>query len=114
MHPEINKAIAAHGMWKTKFQDFMAGKIALEEGAVAKSDACEFGKWLAKDGKTTLGGDFADVSQLHAQFHKQAAAVVHMKHAGDTKGAQASLSPSGEFSASSGALTRKLMELGKK
>ena len=53
MHPEINKAIAAHGMSKSRFQDFMAGKITLEESAVAKPDACDFGKWLAKDGKTS-------------------------------------------------------------
>jgi len=114
MHPEINKAIAAHGMWKSRFQDFMAGKITLEESAVAKPDACDFGKWLAKDGKTSLGGEFTDVFNLHAQFHKHAAAIVHMKHAGDAKGAQASLSPSGDFTTSSGALTKKLMELSKK
>jgi hypothetical protein len=114
MHPEINKAIAAHGMWKSKFQDFMAGKITLDASTVSKSDQCDFGKWLAKDGKNVLAGEFSDVFNLHSQFHKHAGAVVNMKNSGNAKGAETSLGISGEFTAASGALTRKLMELNKK
>jgi hypothetical protein len=114
MHPEINKAIAAHGQWKSKFNDFMSGKTTLDAATVGLSNHCDFGKWLEHEGKSVLGQALSDVTSLHADFHKKAAAVVRMKTSGDVKGAQASLGIGGEFSAASAGLTRKLMELASK
>jgi len=106
----IRKAIAAHGAWKTKFRDFMVGKIELDAGKVAPNNLCDFGKWLEREGAEELGGDFQEINSLHSQFHRIAAEVVRKKQAGNTAAAEKSLALTGDFGRTSSSLIHKLME----
>jgi methyl-accepting chemotaxis protein len=107
----IEKAIAAHGQWKLKFREFMAGKIDLDPATVQQNNRCEFGKWLETEGIKELGQHFPELNDLHGSFHKTAAAVVRVMKSGDRRTAEQSLSLHGEFTRVSGTLIHKLMEL---
>jgi hypothetical protein len=112
MKEEITKAIAAHGEWKVKFREFMAGKLDLDPNKVRQPNVCEFGHWLETSGHKEMPADsFKEVNALHAKFHEIASEVIKKKKSGDTPGAEKSLGAQGEFSKASAALTSKLMHL---
>ncbi len=109
---QIKKAISVHGLWKTKFQDFMQDKLDLDPEKVKLPNSCEFGKWLERDGEQALGSStFSEINTLHAQFHRVAAAVVRKKKSGDVQGAEASLGARGDFGQTSTTLILKLNNL---
>ena len=108
---QLQKAIGAHGMWKTRFEKFMAGKIDLEPTKVQRPNGCEFGQWLEREGAQALERHFSEINTLHAQFHQTAAEVVRKKKAGDVQGAQACLASDGEFTRVSKTLVLKLHSL---
>ncbi len=109
---QVTQAIAAHGQWKVKFRDFMAGKLELDASVVQMNNQCPFGKWLEGEGNKSLPKEYyEDISRLHTEFHKVAADVIRKKKAGDVSGAQAYLASGGVFTMASATLTRKLMEL---
>ena len=111
---QIKKAISAHGMWKTRFQDFMHDRLDLEAEKIQRSNGCEFGQWLDHQGEQALGaGAFSEINPLHAQFHRVAAAVVRSKKSGDIQSAQASLGAHGDFGKTSTTLILKLNNLKK-
>ncbi len=110
---QINKAIAAHGQWKTRL------KAAVEKGssefqpAVVKADHnCDFGKWL--HGTDVPAGlkakpEFQEVIQLHAAFHKAAGHVLELALSGQRAEAEKSMGQGSEFSKLSADMIRKLM-----
>lgn len=109
---EIGQAIAAHGQWKVKFRDFMAGKLDLDASVVGKNDQCQFGKWLEGEGRKLMQkGDYDEIYRLHSEFHKIAGGVVSKKKSGDAAGAQKDLEPQGTFTAASAALTKRMMSV---
>ena len=108
----VTRAIAAHGTWKLKFEDFMEGKIDLDELAISRSNLCDFGKWLEGEGKKELApADYQEVHRLHADFHMIASLVVRKKKSGDADSAWQDLSPTGAFTTASAALTLKMMAI---
>ncbi len=111
---QITQAVAAHGQWKVKFRDFMAGKLELDANVVQVNNQCPFGKWLEAEGKTAMASyHFDDIHRLHTEFHKVAAEVIRKKKSGDLNGAQKYLDSGGVFTLASAALTRKMMEVGR-
>lgn len=111
MTDEIKHAIAAHGAWKGKLRDFMAGRLELKPEEVVNCNTCEFGKWMLTNARATLGANFTKLDGLHRDFHKAAADVVRMKNSHNEKGAEESMSPSGAFTKASSALVQALMAL---
>ncbi len=110
---EIDKAVAAHGMWKTRL------KMAIETGTVEvpvetikQDNQCAFGKWLY--GASLTAGDktsthYKSVKELHAKFHKSAARVAELALAGKKSEAEALMALRGEFSDASADLTAAMI-----
>jgi hypothetical protein len=77
---EINKAIAAHGVWKVRLHEAIAsGKSDYQPGIVALDTACEFGKWFygipAADRPAAF---WPNIQQLHARFHEEAGRILKL------------------------------------
>jgi methyl-accepting chemotaxis protein len=113
---EITKAIAAHGMWKTRLMDAIdTGKSEFSADVAGLDDRCDFGKWLY--GLTTADRSeehWKKIQQLHAAFHKEASRVLALAVAGRGQEAKAELAAGSTFSTASAQLTVALMDWKKK
>lgn len=109
---EINKAIAAHGIWKGRLQEAIAtGKSSWTVEQVRTDTACDFGRWLLSLPQSELASARgAQVREMHAEFHRQAAMVLALALGGDQRGAQQAIASHSEFSNLSAKLTLTLME----
>ncbi len=111
---EIDKAIGAHGMWKTRLSQAVdKGKIDTPPGIIRQNNQCDFGKWL--QGPTITPQDKASqhyktVNSLHTQFHQVAAQVAEAALSGKKTEAQNLLGTNGEFTKISSKLTAAMME----
>ena len=115
---ELEKAIGAHGMWKTRL------KMAIDAGAfdtpietIRMDNQCVLGKWLYGMTLSTLdksSEDYKAVQSLHADFHKSAARVAELALSGKKPEAEKMMGLNGEFSVISGKLIGALMEWKKK
>lgn len=110
---EIDKAIGAHGMWKTRLKQGIAtGKFDTPVDTIRVDNQCAFGKWLY--GSSLVPGDktsnhYKNVKDLHAEFHRTAAKVAELALAGKKVQAEQMLSMQGEYSAISAKLTTAMM-----
>lgn len=110
---EIDKAIGAHGMWKSRLRQAVdTGKFDTPVETVRADDQCAFGKWLY--GPTLTNTDKASplyktVHELHAEFHKMAARVAEHALAGNKGAAESLLSSSGEYALISAKLTQAMV-----
>jgi methyl-accepting chemotaxis protein len=77
---EINKAIAAHGMWKVRLHDAIEkGTSDYQPKVVALDNACEFGKWFYSIPAADRPADFwPKVQLLHARFHQEAGRILQL------------------------------------
>lgn len=110
---QINSAIAAHGTWKLRLADAIdKGTFEMTAEQVAIDNRCAFGTWLhgtdlsAAD-KTT--DSYSTVLKLHAQFHREAAAVLRLALAGKKEDAKDALAPGSTYAHTSAELTRAMM-----
>ncbi|HWS02877.1 MAG TPA: CZB domain-containing protein [Gammaproteobacteria bacterium] len=107
---ELRQAIAAHGLWKVKFRDFMAGTLDLDANVVQQNNQCQFGKWLESQGHKLLNKiDFDEIDRLHTEFHKVAAEVIRKKKSGQNQAAEQALATGGSFTGASSQLTKRIM-----
>ena len=108
---QIRKAIGAHSMWKTRLQQNIDGKLALDPAEVCVDDRCEFGRWLHGLGSGPVASDpsYVRVVELHKAFHQAAGSVVRDAKAGDKAAATASID-SGAYATASAQLTRAMMQ----
>lgn len=110
---EIDKAIGAHGMWKSRLKmTIESGRIDMPVDSIRRDDQCEFGKWL--HGKTLTATDKASahyktVTDLHARFHKTAAHVVELALGGRKSEAETLMIFGGEYAVVSAKLTQAMM-----
>ncbi|MBK7906668.1 MAG: CZB domain-containing protein [Gemmatimonadetes bacterium] len=106
---EIDKAIGAHGMWKTRLKTAIGtGKIDVPVATIRADDQCEFGKWLAGSAiPAAVKGSprYAEVRKLHAEFHQQAARVAALATEGKKAEAEQAVALTGPFSGASARLT---------
>ncbi len=96
---EINKAVAAHGMWKARLRQAIdAGKSDFSAAGVSVDNQCDFGKWLyslpADDHQSP---HWQKVHDLHAKFHKEAARVLALALGGKKSEADAGLATGSQF-----------------
>jgi len=113
MQDEISAAIAAHGMWKSRLKAAIeTGKSDFSPPEVQTDDHCDFGKWLQGAAATQLKNSphYANCVRLHREFHKVAAKVLSLALAGKKDDALHSMGLQGEFSLSSAALTKEMMD----
>jgi hypothetical protein len=115
---EIDKAIGAHGMWKTRLKMAIdTGKVDAPLDVIRTDNQCAFGKWLYG---TTLSAadktspDYQAVKTLHAEFHKTAANVAELASSGKKAEAEKLMGFTGAFTLVSGKLTAAMMEWKKK
>jgi len=111
---EIDKAIGAHGMWKSRLKQAIAtGKADAPLDTIRADNACAFGKWLygpSLSATEKSSAEFLKVRNLHAQFHKCAARVAELAQTGKATEAEKMLSGEGEFAMASHQLTQAMMD----
>lgn len=111
---EIDKAIGAHGMWKSRLkQAIETGKADTPVETIQSDNQCAFGKWLY--GSTLSSTDktsnhYKTVKDLHASFHKAAGKVAELAMAGKKTDAEKLMGMDGEFTTVSSKLTTAMME----
>lgn len=111
---ELDRAIGAHGMWKTRLKAAIdRGSIDVAVQVIEADRQCAFGKWL--HGSTLSPADkatshYQTVRELHAEFHKTAARVARLAIDGKKKEAREMMDLAGEYTALSGKLTRAMMD----
>ncbi|HMV31036.1 MAG TPA: CZB domain-containing protein [Gemmatimonadales bacterium] len=109
---ELQQAIAAHGMWKSRLKTALAqGATDQDVNVVRVDDACAFGKWLKNCDASLKRAPFHDaVRLLHAEFHRRSAEVLTLVTSGKKADAERLLGPKGAWTEASVALTAKMME----
>ncbi len=95
----MKEAIDAHIAWKARVEAQLSGtgSETLEIGIVASDDRCELGKWIHNEGKKKYGKlpEFAELRDLHAQFHLNVGSVLLEAHNNGKKAADKMLHSSG-------------------
>jgi methyl-accepting chemotaxis protein len=94
---DFDGAISAHGKWKQRLLDYVAGGgEPLDPIVVGRDDQCALGCWIHGDGRALRGNaKYTELKGEHAGFHRCAADVIRTQLAGNTDGARAQIS--GEF-----------------
>ena len=107
---EIELAIAAHNVWKTRLKQLIeAGERSEDVDSLRRDDLCTFGKWLnTLEDDDCVSPEYLAVRQLHADFHQAAAAVAEHAVAGDLTTASYMLFPDGAYSIASTKLVNAL------
>lgn len=109
----IDAAIGAHGQWKARLKTAIAnGATAADAAKAHRSDACEFGKWLASAGlppELHSSPRFKEAVRLHTAFHASAGRVLDAVAAGRQNDAVKSMAIGGEFALASATLTSHMM-----
>ena len=84
MKEELQQAILAHGQWKVRLESAIAtGKSEFRPETVKPDNNCVFGKWFYGLPESEKNSKFyAEVKDLHAQFHLAAAKVLELAIAG--------------------------------
>lgn len=111
---EINAAVGAHGLWKSRLkQAIETGQSEFTVNEVCRDDRCAFGKWLYSPdlaAEVKHSGHYGRCLGLHADFHREAAKVLSMALAGNKAGALQSMGLTGEFAGISMQLTKAMRE----
>jgi hypothetical protein len=100
-------AIAAHVNWKLRIHALLSGKLGekLEPSKIKKDDVCELGKWLHSQASNDMAAPQRDeLLQVHAEFHREAARIVHEVNVGHAVGLEV-IDPSSAF----GKLTTRIV-----
>lgn len=108
---EINKALAAHGIWKVRLHEaIMSGASNFDPEIVSQDQECEFGKWLYSILPRDRSPEFwPQARDLHARFHQEAGRILKLALAGKSDEAHLLIMDlRGEFVSTSVALTNTL------
>ena len=107
----INKAIAAHGRWKTHLrQAIETGKSEWKADSVRSDSLCDFGKWLHSCSSAEKATErWTKIRDLHAEFHREAARILTLALAGRKSEAEGAIALGSHFSKTSADLTLALV-----
>ena len=109
---QITAAIAAHHAWMGRLRTAAEyGRSSVDVATTQKEDACPIGIWLTRDISPALKARplYARSRTLHAQFHKEAARVLTLALARDSR-AKTELAEGGTFSTVASELRHTLYE----
>lgn len=77
MKSEIEEALHAHTLWRTRFKDFLNGKAAFDIETISTTDQCDFGRWLDHEGHRMMPASLHDeICMVHKEFHLVAAGII--------------------------------------
>lgn len=111
---QIQAAMGAHGVWKTRLRTAIESGVSDFSVAVVKQDnQCAFGKWLHGDelgAKMKQSPEYAKCVDLHRRFHLVTAGVLSLALEGKKAAAMKALEMNSEFAQTSSALTLHLMQ----
>jgi len=114
---KIVAATNAHAQWLFRLRSAVDKGTSEFKSAVVKTDnACDFGKWLygpefPPQAKNTAL--YAEIKDLHARFHQEAARILELALAGKKAEATQAMGPGTELIKLSGSMVLKLGELKK-
>ena len=109
---QIIAAIAAHHAWMGRLKTAAEyGRSNVDVETTAKEDACPIGIWLTREISPALMTRplYARSRSLHAQFHQEAARVLGLALARDTR-AKGELAEGSAFAAVANELRRTLYD----
>ena len=114
MNKKIGQAIVTHNRWKFDLKDAIeTGKSNLTVEMVSNPHICTFGKWLnSSDGQKL--SDYSEITQLHQEFHDEAAQVLSLALVGRPSAALIKMREGSQFSQISAKLINKLAHLNQK
>jgi len=111
---ELDKAIGAHAMWKSRLQMTIAtGETDTPIETMCQDNECAFGKWLYSSAFTPMDKasiHYEVVKNHHAEFHQMAADIATLALDRKKVEAEQMLRDYGEFAKLSIKLTRAMME----
>lgn len=112
LHP-VRAAVAAHAAWKKRLRKAITTGV-LEPGTdlatVARDDACPFGKWLHGDAANDPDQErVVDIRRRHADFHREAAAVLKAATSGRPDEAQDLMASADRYGGAAAGLTDALL-----
>lgn len=108
---EIKKAIAAHGLWKSRLRQAIdSGRSQWSVEEIAAEDQCELGRWLKIVEPTAEDAERIEhIRTLHGKFHREAAQVLQLAHGGQRSVANLAMAAGSPFDRLTSELTRELM-----
>jgi len=109
---QITAAIAAHHAWMGRLKTAAEyGRSSVDVETTAKDDVCPIGIWLTREISPALKARplYSRSRSLHAQFHREAARVLGMALARDTR-AKGELAEGSAFTAVASELRRTLYD----
>lgn len=110
---QISKAIAQHGIWKSRLLNSIQNQSNEFNIDIVKTDNnCEFGKWLYNTIPEHLKNStiYPEIIKFHAEFHKETARILQLITNGKMDDAKHSISIESDFALISSNLTLKMME----
>ena len=110
---QISKAIAQHGLWKSRLLKAIDLKSNEFDINIVKTDNnCEFGKWLYNTMPENMRNSprYQKVIQYHANFHKETARILQMIVNNQTDDAKFAVSINSDFAQISSNLTLELTD----
>lgn len=97
--------ILAHRRWRQRLEDYVEGRSGEElvVAEVARDDRCTLGRWIGEN-RAALSSDpeFLGLIERHAEFHREAAAVLAAAQNGDRDAARRMLRPGSTYVEASG------------
>ena len=92
---DFDAAMQAHANWKIKLTSYASGisKDKLDAVLTGKDNVCVLGQWLVGEGKAKMGAHarYGELLAAHADFHRQAAALVRLIDSGQANAARVQL-----------------------
>lgn len=112
----FDEAIQAHSAWKMKLASYLRRPDGSLDPAIIRPDnRCALGQWLHGEGAKHAGSaEYKTLVAEHARFHRAAASVVDMAHAGKDTSAETALGSSSEFGTASKNVVAAIMSLKRK
>ena len=113
---QLDKALAAHSMWKHRLRDLVENGVGeIDAKTAMRDDACEMGKWLrGYQPGITEQPLYNAVCARHTQFHESVGKVVMLANMKMTEDAQKEMGINSAFTRTSAALTHDIMAWKKK
>jgi hypothetical protein len=73
-----------HWLWHQKLQQYLVGKINLDESELGSSQSCDLGKWIYTEGMSKYGKilEMQELEKVHNVMHTTVSKIVKLKKAG--------------------------------
>ncbi len=112
MQKQLGNALAAHRMWKDRLKRAIdTGATEFQPSIIKMDDQCDFGKWLHHEIPQEMRQTeiYQTVVQIHADFHRQTAAILEMALAGRQTEAEKAMGLGSEWAKVSSGMVSELL-----